>query len=229
MVLFLEVLDGIKQGSRFKLTSGQVIGRKTGDIVIEDEKISSRHAQVELDNKKQFVLNDLGSSNGIVSGNRRVKKLAMMPGVTFRLGRTSFRIVQVDEQPAKEFARVRTWKENLMESLPIEKAQNDMTPGVGQTFSPILILKFIQGIQSDEELRLAYGPRRAGAFSLDIDLRDPEAPEDAFELIPGSGTAKIKNLCRNKLTLNNKSVDIEILQEGDVIRIGNSVIKVAYV
>ncbi|RYZ79001.1 MAG: DUF4440 domain-containing protein [Proteobacteria bacterium] len=55
MVLFLEVLDGIKQGSRFKLSSGQVIGRKTGDIVIEDEKISGRHAQVELDNKQQFV------------------------------------------------------------------------------------------------------------------------------------------------------------------------------
>lgn len=229
MVLFLEVLDGIKQGSRFKLSSGQVIGRKTGDIVIEDEKISSRHAQVELDNKQQFVLNDLDSSNGIVSGNRRVKKLAMMPGVTFRLGRTSFRIVQVEEAPAVDFARIRTWKENLTESLPIDWAHNKLTEELGKTFSPILSLKFIQGIQTDEELTIAYGPRRAGAFSLDIDLRDPEAPEDAFELIPGDGAAKIKNLCKNKLTLNNNPVDTEILHEGDMIRLGSSVIKVTYV
>jgi pSer/pThr/pTyr-binding forkhead associated (FHA) protein len=229
MVLFLEVLDGVKQGSRFKLASGQVIGRKAGDIVIEDEKISSRHAQVELDNKQQFVLNDLGSSNGIVAGNRRVKKLAMMPGVVFRLGRTSFRIVQVDEQPAKEFARVRTWKENLLDSLPLDWAHNKLTEEVGKTFSPMLSLKFIHGIQADEELLLAYGPRRAGAFSLDLDLRDAEAPDQAFELIPGDGLAKIKNLCKDKLTLNNNPVDTETLQEGDLIRIGNSVIKVTYV
>jgi pSer/pThr/pTyr-binding forkhead associated (FHA) protein len=230
MVLFLEVLDGLKQGSRFRLVPGHVIGRNSGNIVIEDAKISSQHAQITLDNKDQFVLKDLDSSNGIISGHRRVGKIALMPGVMFQLGRTHFKIVVLEEdQPARDFARVRTWKENLTETLPVDQAINKTADHLGRTFSPSLSLKFTQGIQSDEELFLAYGPRVAGAHCLDIDLQDPEAPELAFELIPGEGVAKIKNLCKSKLTLNNKPVESETLQDGDLIQIGTSVIKVNYV
>jgi hypothetical protein len=174
-------------------------------------------------------LYDLNSSNGILAGNRRVKKLAMMPGVTFKLGRTSFKILQVEDAPAEAFARVRTWRENLAEKLPIDWVQNKMPEEAGRTFSPCLSLNFIQGIQADENIFIAYGPRRAGAHSLDIDLRDPDAPDMAFEIIPGDGLAILKNFCKNKLTLNNKPVETETLQEGDLIRIGGTVIKVVYV
>ncbi|MBK9324692.1 MAG: FHA domain-containing protein [Bdellovibrionaceae bacterium] len=231
MVLFIEVLDGLRQGSRFKLIPGQIIGRREGDIVVEDQKISSRHAQIELDNKQQFVLSDLGSSNGILAGNRRVKKIALIPGVVFKLGRTSFRVVPVDDKPAAEFARIRTWRENLAETLPTDWVQNRMPESAGKTFSPPLCLKFIQGIQTDEELYLAYGPRHLGANSLDIDLKEPEAPPQVCELVPGAdGFALLKNLCNNKLTINNQSVMTDsILHEGDHIRIGGTVIMVTYV
>jgi pSer/pThr/pTyr-binding forkhead associated (FHA) protein len=229
MVYFLEVLDGPRQGSRFQLSAGQVIGRTSGDIRIEDEKISSRHAQVDLDNKQQFVLTDLGSSNGIISSNRRVNKIAMMPGVKFRLGRTSFLVIAVEGKPAPEFAKIRTWKENLAEKMPVETVKNDLANEAGKTFSPCLSLNFIQGIQTDESIFIAYGPRRFGAHCLDIDLKDPDAPDLAFELIPGAGIAKIKNHCKNKLTLNNKSVTTDILKDGDMIRIGATIIKVVYV
>jgi len=229
MVLFLEVLDGPLQGSRIKIVEGHVIGRHNGDIPLDDPKVSSRHAQFELDNKGQAILNDLGSSNGILAGNRRVRRLAMMPGVVFKLGRTSFRVVQVDDQPAQNFARIRTWKENLVEKLPTDWVQNKMPEAAGKTFSPSLSLKFVRGIQADEALLLGYGPRRAGANSLDIDLRDPEAPDLAFEIVPGEGLAHIKNHCSSKLTLNNKPVETEILHDGDMIRIGGTIIKVSYI
>jgi len=229
MVLFIEVLEGPGQGSRFKVEHGHKIGRNRGEIPIDDDKISSEHAQFELDNKGQFVLNDLDSSNGILSGSRRVRKVAMMPGVVFRLGRTAFRVVSAEVSGAKDFARVRTWKENLAEKLPLDWVQNKMPEGAGRPFSPTLQLKFMQGIQADEALLLGYGPRLAGANSLDIDLRDPEAPDLAFEIIPGDGLARIKNHCRNKLTLNNKPIETEILQDGDLIRIGGTLIKVNYI
>lgn len=229
MVLFIEVLDGPHQGSRFKVEHGQKIGRTRGDIVINDEKISSEHAQFELDNKGQFVLVDLDSSNGIVLANRRVRRIAMMPGVTFRLGRTNFRVLTVETPKADEFARIRSWRENLVEKLPIDWVQNKMVEGTGLPFSPTLKLRFVQGIQADETLHLGYGPRTAGANSLDIDLRDPEAPDLAFQIIPGEGLAQIKNLCRNKLSLNNKPVETETLQDGDLIRIGGTLIKVTYI
>lgn len=229
MVLFIEVLEGPQQGSRFKVESGHKIGRNRGEIPIDDEKISGHHAQFEVDNKGQFVLNDLESSNGILLGNRRVKKISMIPGMVFRLGRTSFRVVTAEGQNAQEFARIRTWKENLAEKLPLDRVQNKVPEDARRSFSPSLKLKFIQGIQADEEILLGYGPRRAGANGLDIDLRDPEAPNGAFEIIPGDGLAQLKNLCRNKLSLNNQPVDTEILQDGDLIRIGSTLIKVTYV
>jgi pSer/pThr/pTyr-binding forkhead associated (FHA) protein len=229
MVFFIEVLDGPLQGSRFKIEAGHIIGRNSGDIIIEDPKVSHKHAQFDLDNKGQFVLNDLNSSNGILTGNRRVRKLAMIPGVAFKLGRTSFQVIQIDDQPAQNFARILTWKENLAEKLPIDWVQNKMADGAGKPFSPCLRLEFIQGIQADESFILGYGPRKAGALSLDIELRDPEAPELAFEIIPDDGFAVIKNHCKNKLTLNNQRLKTETLQDGDLIRFGRSVIKVSYV
>lgn len=229
MVLFLEVLDGPHQGSRFKIEDGHKIGRNRGEIVINDEKISGEHARFEVDNKGQFVLIDLESSNGILLSNRRVKRVSMLPGVNFRLGRTNFRVMSVETPQAKEFARVHSWRDNLVEKLPSDWIQNKMVDGRGLPFSPTLKLRFVQGIQADETLHLGYGPRVAGANSLDIDLRDPEAPDLAFEIIPGEGLAKIKNLCKNKLSLNNQPIETETLQDGDLIRIGGTLIKVTYI
>ncbi|HEY8271807.1 MAG TPA: FHA domain-containing protein [Pseudobdellovibrionaceae bacterium] len=229
MVLFIEVLAGPQQGSRYKIEPGHKIGRRRGKIPIDDEKISGEHAQFELNEQGHFVLVDLESSNGILTENRRVKRLAMMPGVVFRLGRTDFRVIDITPPEAQDFARVQSWRENLMEKFPVDWVQNRLQEGMGQPLSPSLKLKFIQGLQADESLLLGYGPRRAGANSLDIDLRDPEAPDLAFEIIPGNGLAQIKNLCQNKLSLNNKLVETEILQDGDLIRIGGTLIKVSYI
>lgn len=229
MVLFIEVLDGPHQGSRFKIEHGHKIGRNRGEIPLSDEKISGEHAQFELDNKGQYVLIDLDSSNGILLSNRRVRRVAMMPGVTFRLGKTNFLVLAADAPEEAEFARVRSWRENLVEKLPLDWIQNKMVEGRGVPFSPALKLRFVQGIQADETLHLGYGPRVAGANSLDIDLRDPEAPDLAFEILPGDGLARIKNLCQNKLSLNNQPVDSETLQDGDLIRIGGTLIKVTYI
>ncbi len=230
MVLFIEILGGPQQGSRFRVEPGYKIGRNRGEILVRDEKISGEHARFELDNKGQFVLIDLESSNGILIANRRVKKIAMLPGVAFRLGHTDFRVLTVEAPLAQEFARVRSWRENLAEKLVIDSVKNSSIEGAGLPFSPTLKLKFIQGVQADESLLLGYGTRKAGANSLDIDLRDPEAPTHAFEISPrNGGLAQIKNLCQSKLSLNNKPVETEALQDGDIIRVGSTLIKVTYV
>ncbi|MGZ3744325.1 MAG: FHA domain-containing protein, partial [Pseudobdellovibrionaceae bacterium] len=208
MVLFIEVLQGPQQGSRYKIEHGHKIGRRRGNIPIDDEKISAEHAQFELNDQGQFILVDLESSNGILAANHKIKRLILMPGVVFRLGRTDFRVITVDTPQAQDFARVRTWRENLVEKFPVDRVHSNPLVNSVLPFSPPLMLKFIQGLQADESLLLGYGPRSAGANSLDIELRDPEAPALAFEILPTEGLAKIKNLCRDKLTLNNKFIEI---------------------
>lgn len=229
MVFFLEVVDGTLAGSRYKIDAGVTIGRSRGEIVIEDPKISSAHATFALDNKGQFVLNDLNSANGILSSNRRVRKLAMMPGVVFRLGSTTFKVVQVDDEIlAEDFARVKSWRENLAEKLTVNLVMNKPPVFPVQAFSPTLVLTFVEGIQAGEKIKLGYGPRTVGSHSLDIDLLDPQAPEAAFQLIPGPALAKLRNLCDQKLMLNEKPAALENLQDGDSIRVGETLIKVSY-
>lgn len=228
MVTFIEIIDGPNEGSRFKAVNGLTLGRSKADIVVKDPKISSTHAQFILDGKEQLVLMDLNSSNGIHIGGRRVKKVALLPGVIFEVGRTQFKVINVEEDVADNFSRLMTWRHVLQNKLSLFVDDKNYMETTVQSFSPALKLNFVQGIQTDEEYILGYGPRFAGADSLDIELLDEEAPKEAFELLPGPGMVTIKITALGRVTLNNESVNAEILKDGDLISFGNTLIKVTY-
>ncbi|MBV2169910.1 MAG: FHA domain-containing protein [Bdellovibrio sp.] len=228
MVTFIEIVDGPNEGSRFKVEEGLTLGRSKADIIIKDPKVSSTHAQFAIDGKGQFVLVDLDSSNGLHIAGRRVKKVALLSGVIFEVGRTQFQVVTVEEEAAIDFSRLITWRSIIKERLQDLEGPQNLSSRVLQSFSPALKLSFIQGIQTDEEIILGYGPRHAGADSLDIELLDEEAPKEAFELHPGPGMVEIKIKALGRVTLNNKSIDAEMLKDGDLISVGNTLIKVTY-
>ncbi len=93
------------------------MGRSKADIVIKDPKISSTHAQFARDGKGQFVLLDMDSSNGLHINGRRVKKVALLSGVIFEVGRTQFKVVNVEEEIATNFSRIITWRSTLRDRL----------------------------------------------------------------------------------------------------------------
>jgi pSer/pThr/pTyr-binding forkhead associated (FHA) protein len=172
-------------------------------------------------------LSDLNSSNGIHISGRRVKKVALLPGVIFEVGRTQFKVVTVEETEALDFSRFVTWRTIVSATLPSQEIPN-LSQRECVPFSPALKLSFVQGIQSDEELVLGYGPRSAGSDSLDIELFDQDAPPQAFELLPGPGMVQIKISSMGRVLLNNKTVKAEMLKDGDLISFGNTLIKVSY-
>lgn len=229
MVTFIEILDGPNEGSRFKVEEGLTLGRSKADIIIKDGKVSGTHAQFVKDGKGQFVLQDLDSSNGIHISGRRVKKVALLPGVIFELGNTQFKVVTVEEDLALDFSRLITWRSILKDHLSNLDAPESAKSVTLKSFSPALRLQFIQGLQTDEEIILGYGPRSAGSDSLDIELLDEEAPKEAFELHAGPGMVQIKIKALGRVALNNKSVDAEMLKDGDLISLGNTLIKVSYI
>ncbi|MNJ91041.1 FHA domain protein [compost metagenome] len=228
MVTFIEIIDGNNEGSRFKIEEGLTLGRSKAHIVVKDPKVSSTHAKIILDGKGQFVLVDQGSSNGIHINGRRVKKVALLPGVIFELGRTQFKVVQIEEEQAVDFSRLVTWRIIAKESISGMDMQNRTIEGSPQSFTPALRLTFTQGIQADQEIVLGYGPRNAGAQSLDIELLDEDAPKEAFEIRPGPGQAEIKIKAPGRVTLNNTSKTADVLQDGDFISFGTTIIKVSY-
>ncbi|MBO9667212.1 MAG: FHA domain-containing protein [Bdellovibrio sp.] len=228
MVTFIEIIEGSNEGSRIQVREGMTLGRSQADVIIKDPKVSSKHAQVAVDGKGQLVLLDLDSSNGIHIAGRRVKKVALIPGVIFEVGRTQFKVVTVEEEVALDFGRLMTWRNILQANLPAAGIENTEPSLKPERFSPALRLSFVQGIQTDEEIILGYGPRHAGSDSMDIELLDMDAPRDAFKLLAGPGQVEIKILSPGRVTLNNKAIDAEMLNDGDLISVGSTLIKVSY-
>ena len=230
MVIFLEVTSLTGEVLKYRIEEGIQIGRSEGHIIIADPKASGKHAQVELDGKGQLILQDLGSSNGLLINGRRVKRIALLPGVSFEIGRTRCRVVELPESEAAAYARVVTWRTILKEKLTDHGGQNQPTSAREiQIFSPPVVLNFVQGIQTNDVITLGYGPRTLGAQSLDLELLDQDAPAQAFEIRPGPGAAVIKNLSSSAVTVNNKPVKSKSLNEGDIISVGNTQIRITYV
>ena len=286
MAFYLEALTGKHSGVKVSLYEGMTIGRKQGDLLLDDDpKVSGLHAKIILDNKNQFVLVDQDSSNGLVISGRKVKKIAMLPGVTFRIGGTHFRVIkedtaipnlgvsntnipseapEINSPPAEkhftppEFPRdpepsyepppifktrdplgkgpkveerelqVKTWKERAEEIFSSrEETEPQQFLKLG-AFSPALILEFVEGPQTDQSLTVGYGPRQAGFHHLDLDLIDPKLPEKTFDLLPGPGSVEIRDLTGGQMIINGRPKSSHFLEEGDVIVIGQTKIKVRY-
>lgn len=230
MVLFLEIMNGPQQGRKFRVSPGLTVGRRDGDIRLEEDgKVSGFHAKVELDNKGKPVLHDQGSANGLVINGRKLKKVALIPGVTFRVGDTLFIATELSFAEAEALAPAKTWEDHLEDSLRHVPAQNRKIEGSAQTFTPILELEFIQGPQADERMVLSYGPRVAGLDHLDVELKDPMAPERAFEIHPGPGSALLVDQSGGKVLVNGgKPAENHVLNEGDEIGVAMTLIRVRY-
>lgn len=103
VVGFLAVLEGPQTGERFPLLRGaNLIGRATdNDIRLSDPLVSKRHARITVADGVEIV--DLGSANGIVSGDVAVPRASLANGDTLLLGETLVQVAvhDTDGQPGQ--------------------------------------------------------------------------------------------------------------------------------
>ena len=79
-------------GRRVEVTAELVLGRE-GDVLIEDEEASRRHAAVRPAEGDRIEVEDLGSRNGtFVNDERLGSKRVLAPRDTVRLGTTTFAV-----------------------------------------------------------------------------------------------------------------------------------------
>ncbi|MEI7990452.1 MAG: FHA domain-containing protein [Chloroflexota bacterium] len=87
-LLFLVMRQGPEPKRRFPLNKDVVlIGRADdNDIVIQDKEVSRHHAFI-IQQDNQWIIEDVGSKNGIyVNGESIVKQQQLMPGCLIALG-----------------------------------------------------------------------------------------------------------------------------------------------
>jgi len=96
LIPVLRVISGPMIGEYFTLSSNSYsIGRDANcQITIKDPKISRKHCQINFlqsDSKKDIVINDLNSRNGILLNNTKVKKSAKLnSGDKLKIGSNTF-------------------------------------------------------------------------------------------------------------------------------------------
>ena len=90
-------LDGPNQFQTFKLQQGATrLGTGGGSqIVIGDSYMSAEHAEIVC-TASGFVLNDLGSTNGVFVNARRVSSHELVDNDVFKLGKTDFKFKSIN-------------------------------------------------------------------------------------------------------------------------------------
>ena len=73
----LWVKEGPRRGRFYPILHGTVIGRKEGDLIVNDPKVSSVHAKITIDNE-QFVIWDFGSSNGTYVNGEKIREARIL-------------------------------------------------------------------------------------------------------------------------------------------------------
>ena len=89
--VILDVKAGPHQGQRFRLARrGTLIGRRGADIVLNDQLVSSRHAQIEVHSKDKITIKDLASTNSTLVNDRPVSAVKLRHGDQITIGKTIF-------------------------------------------------------------------------------------------------------------------------------------------
>lgn len=88
---FLTLEKGAVQTWIYPLTDTTTIGRSPDSTIhLQSPMVSRSHARIMLQDEV-WILEDVGSTNGVFVGGKRVEKVTLKPGDTFKIGDTTFR------------------------------------------------------------------------------------------------------------------------------------------
>lgn len=220
MALSIWIIKGKDEGYRFQVKPGLSIGRKRADIVINDAKISSVHAEFRKINDKIYLV-DLGSSNKIQHQNKTIDSLHLTDGLKFYLGDTYFEVVEeFEDEPNHWAGKLKQLIKKLGQESPTKR--NLIYP-----FPRTINLKFIRGVMLDKEFQLEYGPRIIGVNNIDIKLDDWLSESENIEFFKLGNDIYVKLLEDKDIIVNGKAYDEKKIDSGDIIQIGENQLKVS--
>ena len=96
--IHLQIVEGEEKGRSFDITGvgSYVIGRKDCDVVLNDEKVSRKHASVIIVREGQYAVQDLASKNGTFVNGVRLTRRNVQHNDLIRVGNTTLRFTVFD-------------------------------------------------------------------------------------------------------------------------------------
>jgi pSer/pThr/pTyr-binding forkhead associated (FHA) protein len=184
---FLKIVAGARQGTNIPLspTEPLIIGRKRGDLLIDDPLVSGTHAQV-LPRDGGWVVQDLGSTNGTMVDGRLVRETQLKPGAEIAIGSTRM-VLFVDlgtQSDAEDGARPKA---------------ADATLEIAWLLDEELV-----------ELRGSGERTRTPADVIDQDLRLPPGMNAVVEVVAGQDAGKVFRFTRGNVAVGRKMGEIPL-------------------
>lgn len=73
----LWVKEGRRRGRTYPIKHGTLVGRKEGDLILDDPKVSNMHAKFNMEGD-DFVVWDFGSSNGTWVNGKKIREATVL-------------------------------------------------------------------------------------------------------------------------------------------------------
>lgn len=238
---FLKIVAGAKQGMNVPLPDegALVVGRRDGDLVLDDPMVSGQHLQV-MAKGTGWVLQDLGSTNGTMVDGRLVREIELRPGAEITVGSTRMVLFLANEQ-AEDGPRDSGLESQLEiawlldEELVEIKGASDHTGSAADVIGQDLrlppgmnaVVEVVAGQDVGKVYRFTRGNVIIGRRMGEIPLSDVEASRrHAVVEVFGREMIFLRDLGSTNGTFHNgRRVSVSRLRPGDTIGVGKTVMK----
>lgn len=232
---FLKVVSGARAGLNIPLSADGplLIGRKRGDLLIDDAMVSSSHAQI-VPRDDGWVLQDLGSTNGTLVDGRLVREEVLKPGAEIAIGGTKLVLfvglsdANADGPPAAKPEIAWLLDEELVE-VPADAARGTDVIDLNLRLPPgcNALVEATSGVDLGKTWRFTRGSATIGRRTGEVPLNDLEVSRrHAVVEIFGRDMMFVRDLESTNGTYHNgRRVAAARLKPGDTIGIGKTVLK----
>ena len=239
---FLKVVSGSKEGLNVVLPDKHplVIGRRQGDLIIDDPMVSGRHVQILFENGA-WHLQDLGSTNGTMVDGRLVRDMQLRPGSEITVGSTRMVLFVSNDKEAPE-GETRSsgakqleiaWllDEELVELREGQSSTGNAADVVGQDLrlppGVNAVVEVVAGADLGKVFRFKRGNVSIGRRIGEVPLSDVEVSRrHAVVEVFGREMIFLRDLGSTNGTYHNgRKVSIAQLEPGDTIGVGKTVLK----
>ncbi|MCB9793358.1 MAG: FHA domain-containing protein [Alphaproteobacteria bacterium] len=241
---FFKIVAGTKQGLNIPLPDDGsfVIGRNSGDLIIEDAMVSGQHARI-TGKDGEWRLRDLGSTNGTMVDGRLVREVKLRPGAEVAVGNTRMVLfLETDEEAQAAAAGAAAANKNqleiawLLDEELVELKGSGETTGtpadvIGQDLrlppGVNAVVEVVAGQDTGKVFRFTRGNVTIGRRMGEIPLSDPEVSRRhaVIELF-GREMIFLRDLGSTNGTFHNgRKVGVARLRSGDTVGVGKSVMK----
>ena len=222
-------------------TEPLIVGRKRGDLLLEDPLVSGTHAQI-MPKDDGWAIQDLGSTNGTLVDGRLVRESALRPGAEISIGNTRMVLfVGIVDETQEQDSAARRSKDQLEIAWLLDEELVELQGSPEQTRSPAdvidqdlrlppgmhAVVEVVAGQDTGKVFRFTRGNVTVGRKTGEIPLSDLEVSRrHAVVEVFGREMIFLRDLGSTNGTYHNgRKVGVSRLRSGDTVGVGRSVLK----